>query len=650
MSTQHINYFTSYARTVFGNGYEVLPVKHKTKVPLIKKWNALKIDEDKISRWELRENYTGISIRTRHTPAVDLDIYDKDLVLEMVKFCYELIGAAPVRIGRHPKALVLYKTSEPFKKLTSDTYIIDGKESRVEILGDGQQLVAYGYHPDTEKPYTWKQGEPKDLKREDLPELSKENALLVIQKFEELADAKGLAKVSKGRKESADSDDEWMEPPKTPVGMEHEELESFLELLPYENYDQFIRLGMALHLEFKGAEEGFNLWDEWAHDKPTKYNTTDKRLDKWQSFNNLKTGAVTLRSFVEKNQDKVEKREKVIKRFKLTNCFEGIQNLEFPQWLIEGYIEQNTIGCLYASSSSYKSFIAIDMALSIATGRAWHGNNVKKGKVIYLAGEGGGGLPKRIAAWNIKKGNVLTSDTPLLFSRVSPDFFDTTSAKLASQELRKYVEEMGEVDLIVIDTLSRSFSGDENANSDMNKFSNNVMHYIANAFKCAVLIVHHTGKSDSKSMRGASSLRDSLDFAFRLERDKNKETMKVKLIDEKSKDHDDSKELTLIGEKITVKKEGGNVLDSLVFNLDRSAQRFGRVPPMAKRVLKELLDMRNDGDEVDYDTAANSIVHEYGICTSESSFKKCLSELKASGQVIDYSSKENFIELDLMAE
>jgi hypothetical protein len=40
----------------------------------------------------------------------------------------------------------------------------------IEILGDGQQCVAYGDHPDTKQPYRWHQDRgPFNVPREDLP-------------------------------------------------------------------------------------------------------------------------------------------------------------------------------------------------------------------------------------------------------------------------------------------------------------------------------------------------------------------------------------------------------------------------------------------------------------------------------------------------
>ncbi|MGO9049925.1 MAG: hypothetical protein ACLPXW_08390 [Xanthobacteraceae bacterium] len=45
----------------------------------------------------------------------------------------------------------------------------NGKDTGIEILGDGQQFIAFGTHPDTQRPYAWHGGEPGQVKRDDLP-------------------------------------------------------------------------------------------------------------------------------------------------------------------------------------------------------------------------------------------------------------------------------------------------------------------------------------------------------------------------------------------------------------------------------------------------------------------------------------------------
>ena len=70
---------------------------------------------------------------------------------------------------------------------------------------------------------------------------------------------------------------------------------------------------------------------------------------------------------------------------------------------------------------------------------------------------------------------------------------------------------VGEVALIVVDTLAVTFGGgDENRPDDMGLYIGNVLH-MREATGAAVLIVHHGGKDQEKGMRGHSALKGALD-------------------------------------------------------------------------------------------------------------------------------------------
>src|SRR5688500_5170482 len=76
-----------------------------------------------------------------------------------------------------------------------------------------------------------------------------------------------------------------------------------------------------------------------------------------------------------------------------------------PRWLINGFIHENEIGFLWGEPNCGKTFVALDWALSIASGKRWLGvYDVLTGPVVYMAGEGAGGLQKRIHAWMEKHG------------------------------------------------------------------------------------------------------------------------------------------------------------------------------------------------------------------------------------------------------
>jgi hypothetical protein len=74
-----------------------------------------------------------------------------------------------------------------------------------------------------------------------------------------------------------------------------------------------------------------------------------------------------------------------------------VLTLPDPQWLIEGMVEVGAQGVIYGPSGHGKSFVALDWALCVATGKPWSGRPTKKGPAVYVVAEGGRGIKKRIA-------------------------------------------------------------------------------------------------------------------------------------------------------------------------------------------------------------------------------------------------------------
>ena len=102
-------------------------------------------------------------------------------------------GRTMVRFGRPPKRAVLFQTDTPFKKIRTPVFTApsSGMENFVEVLGDGQQIIVHGVHPETGKDYAWHGGEPGDVMRADLPMLTEALAHKFIEQATAVMDAAG---------------------------------------------------------------------------------------------------------------------------------------------------------------------------------------------------------------------------------------------------------------------------------------------------------------------------------------------------------------------------------------------------------------------------------------------------------------------------
>jgi len=182
-------------------------------------------------------------------------------------------------------------------------------------------------------------------------------------------------------------------------------------------------------------------------------------------------------------------------------------------WLIEGILSQNTLNQVFGPSASGKSFVAIDWACSVATGTPWNGHKVEKGPVFYIAGEGEDGLALRVAAWEQERGCTIGKG-PLFVIPQAMALLKIQNSQALCDKLDLYVETHGSPRLIVIDTLARNFGdGDENSASDVGLFIEHI-DVMRRKFGCAVLIVHHSGKSDKGQARGSTALRGAMHHEY----------------------------------------------------------------------------------------------------------------------------------------
>ncbi len=188
-------------------------------------------------------------------------------------------------------------------------------------------------------------------------------------------------------------------------------------------------------------------------------------------------------------------------------------------YLIKGYLPSGAVASAYGASGSYKSFLAVSWACHIATGKPWANRPVTQGAVIYVVGEGGIGVPRRIRAWE----ETLNDHSPIdALYRVDCPVFPASPDSV--EQVIKAAHDVQAatgmaVRLIILDTLARCFGGsDENAAKDMGAFIQGC-DYIKAATQATVLIIHHSGKDQDKGARGSSAFRAALDVEFNVRRE-----------------------------------------------------------------------------------------------------------------------------------
>ncbi len=240
-------------------------------------------------------------------------------------------------------------------------------------------------------------------------------------------------------------------------------------------------------------------------------------------------------------------------------------------WLIRGVLRQQSVRLLYGRRGCFKSFVAWDLAASLATDQPWQGHDiVTGGLVIYVAGEGGGGMVQRARAWSEQHRiaprniNVRFVTEPVVVTATSEDidvlihriqvaidwipegtFDEDTGYTYPHDSAREWPV------MIVIDTLARCYVGDENSPEDMGEFVQGVDR-LKREFNCSVLVVHHTGRDESHE-RGHTALGGACDTMYKLEADKDGDTLV--LTNEKMKDSQEPEPLELVHRTVTVARQ-----------------------------------------------------------------------------------------------
>lgn len=195
---------------------------------------------------------------------------------------------------------------------------------------------------------------------------------------------------------------------------------------------------------------------------------------------------------------------------------EFLQDLTPVEYLIQDWIQANGLNMIFGESASYKTFCAVDMCASIACPdiELWAGKEIEHGDVVYFAGEGISGLKKRFAGWCLENGKS-PQDIPLY---IIPEAFalDDTSPEYCVENtianIRAHSEKPA---LVVIDTLNRYMSGDENSATDMGQFIR-ACSRLTHELGCAVLIIHHSGLAQEAKgrARGSGALFNAVDVSI----------------------------------------------------------------------------------------------------------------------------------------
>ena len=542
---------TTQRKRLLQAGY--LPIPTEGKKPSIPGWQTLVATEGDIDGWF--HQYPApfnTGILTRTTPAVDIDVYDPDVAQAIETTLWDLIGTrGMVRFGEAPKRAALFRTETPFAKISTPVFTSPtGQRHRVEVLCSGQQIVVLGAHPGTGKPYSWHGGEPGDVARADLPELTEAVAREFVTKGADIMRAQQgwteeVRKTNNAQHAVGDSSDEF---------------DSI-----YGNRQRKYALaalqGCTAELSAMAPDSGRN----------DKLNAVAFRL-----------GTMCARGWI--NRDEVESRlfaaavacrlvaddGEAATRATLVSGLGGGELKPHPDltdettsapstaptvdlfwhgepdtrpphsWLVEKLIPGKGIGLMSGQWGACKTFAAFDLSASIASGMPFAGREiVRPGGVLFVAAEGGNEVRTRLKGVEHKlraaafvasaAGNPIEADLnhlPLAWIEESVRFntkagFEqllTIAETVHNQMLEKFGVPLV---CIIIDTMMASVDfQDANSAAETQQVMNG-LRGLSQKTGAFVLVVDHFGKNIEVGTKGSSNKEDASDLVLAMLADRD---------------------------------------------------------------------------------------------------------------------------------
>lgn len=246
--------------------------------------------------------------------------------------------------------------------------------------------------------------------------------------------------------------------------------------------------------------------------------------------------------------------------------------------IVGDILYEDSIAILYGASGRWKSFLALDWSLRIATGQNWFGRSVREGHVVYIAGEGGRGIGKRVSAWRKHHLGVEAPRFHLLPIAVS--LLDESQVEKLVRTIKATLGDEAPV-LIVVDTLSRSMpGGDENAGKDGSK-AIAAADALRQAFTgTTVMLVAHPGKNEGAGIRGWSGYFQWADTVIHVSASDTKPRLDcgdvVKLESEKPKDSEPFTDIYYTAQKVEWTDLHGRDLSSLILVSSEAPAKDGR--------------------------------------------------------------------------
>ena len=471
---------TLYRKQLLAAGY--LPVPVSGKKVLLDDWVNARATNAIIDTWAMtRADHLSTGILTRDTPFVDIDVTDEEVAEEIEALLEDAIENSAVRIGLPPKRAIPFRTDTPFKKLATQFIAPNGLVHKVEILGDGQQIVVDGIHPDTGRPYRWHGGEPgPKLRREDLPPITEGRAAAFIAAAAEIMRSHGWEEVT-GKKTNGKSNSSNRANGAHRAASDRERayasatvdaLAEELAAMPKDSgrntalYKKAFRIGTMVGPGWIARSEAeavlfeaaarCGLVDEDGEGQTRR--TINSGLDDGVTVPHPNLDEQNSDS---KNEDWEDAAQSPPKLF-IKSSKEFVAGFVPLEYVVVGLLQRRFFYSLTGQTGAGKTAIMLLLSAHVALGRPFADRETKPVRVLYLAAENADDVRMR---WIAFAQNVDFDVDAIDVFFVEGRFSLSKSLRLLRAEAERYGGEFG---MVVVDTGPTFFEGkDENENKQL---------------------------------------------------------------------------------------------------------------------------------------------------------------------------------------
>lgn len=291
--------------------------------------------------------------------------------------------------------------------------------------------------------------------------------------------------------------------------------------------------------------------------------------------------------------DKIVEEDEVPKEWRFYTR-EECRYIPPPSWTVKGLLPDNAHIGLYGESGTMKSFIALDIGMSLAMALKAFGEFETFGggkPVIYFAGEGFHDIAKkRQTAWEIHRDiEPYSTKNFYTFPRV-PFSNSPEEVKIGLDTIKKHILKGQPLGVCIIDTLSRALNGaDEDKSYSATQYFTMLDEIKEQLGANITITVGHFGKDLLRGERGSSNFRASYDTIIWVEyhiKDEETKQHTLQLYVRKQKGTDDGLRIWLQSRKVDMPTENGGdaeLSNSLVLVPISEVEGRAALMPAAKR-------------------------------------------------------------------